>query len=170
MANFLKNIIFCSFALFIASCGGAGGSSSGGGDADELNVILDLPILIGGKEISFTVTSASGASVPVGLTIIYDFERTNGRVSGLNPVSNQTYNPNSYSFTATDRSVTVLLDYGSGNVRNTYSCHLPVAVTTEPIGLARLSGVPKSQARGAITALSAEFVLILMNRHLPSSK
>lgn len=115
MANFLKNIIFCSFALFIASCGGAGGSSSGGGDADELNVILDLPILIGGKEISFTVTSASGASVPVGLTIIYDFERTNGRVSGLNPVSNQTYNPNSYSFTATDRSVTVLLDYGSGN-------------------------------------------------------
>ena len=119
----LFSILFGMTIALLSACGGGGESGgSGGGDANLLNVILDLPVEIGDKSISFTVGEGTGASVASGLTIIYDFEKDSGNVEGTNPESGNKYYPNSYSFTSTSSSVTVTLDYGSGN-REVYTLY-----------------------------------------------
>jgi len=108
--KYIKGCQYLISSLFIAqiiACGG-GGSSSGNGEAN----LYSIPDAIGGESISFTLKTADGASVPEGLTIKYSFE-PNGNVVGVNPVTQQPYNPGSYSYTSNPSSSVVTLDYSN---------------------------------------------------------
>ena len=106
-----KKLLLCLSLVLIASCGGGSGGGANTGDTD-LDVLLSLPLEIGGKSISFTVTSGTGDSVADGLTIIYEFS-DDGKVFGTNPVSGNKYLPDGYSYSSDGTTATVRLAYDS---------------------------------------------------------
>ena len=95
MKKFTNYLCTALVLSVMAGCGGEGDDGTGGGIND--NVLV--PASVVGTSITYTVTNAGTAGIPIGYKIKWTFSN-GGVISGVNPVTGQKVTPSSYTYTA----------------------------------------------------------------------
>lgn len=107
----IHTIFYILIAGILSGC-----SAMSGND----NIDYNWPADIVGESFEFTVTEPGDSGIPAGNVIVYNYD-ANGSVGGINPVSNQRYTPDFYTYEPNDKSAVIYLEYYDGEAWEEYT-------------------------------------------------